>query len=134
MSRDSTEDGKGLEFYKGHSPLASGVRQTLHVTYSQCAAITKHTRCLSSTTHTHIEPIVGCQAPHTHIANTYDQVPVKHHKHMQPTYIPCAASTNSTRCHSSTTIHTYSQEIRPSAARTQSTRCLSSTTISHCRT
>ena len=52
MSCNSTGDGKGLELYKGHSPLSSGVRQAPHFTYSHSAASTKHTRCLSSTTHT----------------------------------------------------------------------------------
>ena len=67
---------ESLEFYKGHSPPASGVHQAPHFTYSHSAASTIHTRCLSSTTHTHI-----------HIANMYakcskhsqHQVPVKHH-------------------------------------------------------
>ena len=52
MFRNSTGDGKCLEFYKGHSPLASGVFQAPHCTYSHSVASTKHTMCLSSTTHT----------------------------------------------------------------------------------
>ena len=49
VSRNSIGDGKSLEFYKGHSPVAPGARQAPHNTYSQ-----------------HIGVL---QAPH--IANTY---------------------------------------------------------------
>ena len=70
MSRNSTRDGKGLEIYKGHSPLVSGAHQAPDFTYSHSAASTKY----------------------------------KHrtHKHI---------ATPTTRCLSSTTIHTYSQHI-----------------------
>ena len=71
MSRNSIGDGKGLEIYKGHSPLASGARQAPDFTYSHSAASTKHKH-----------------RTHKHIANTYDQVPVKHptHTHIANTY------------------------------------------------
>ena len=66
MSCNSTGDGKGLEIYKGHSPLASGVRQAPNFTYNHSATSTKHKHCT-----------------HKDIANTYDQVPVKpHHTHI----------------------------------------------------
>ena len=59
-SRNSTGDGKGLEFYKGHSPLAS-VR-TKHPTINIANAYTYHsinsTRCTPST----IAHTCSCQA------------------------------------------------------------------------
>ena len=67
MSCNSTGDGKGLEIYKGHSPLASGARQAPDFTYSHSAASTKHKHCT-----------------HKHIANTYNQVPLKHHNILLP--------------------------------------------------
>ena len=54
-SRNSIRDGKSLEYYKGHSPLASGACQAPHFTYSQhiyiSAASTNSTRCAPRTTH-----------------------------------------------------------------------------------
>ena len=98
-SCNSIRDGKGLEFYKGHSPLASGARQAPHFTYIQ------HIRQVQQA----LTAPGALQAPqYIHILDTYDK---------------CQALTARGALQAPQYIHIYTQHIQVQQALTALGAC-----------